>query len=138
MKTRLSLIVSLLLVALLASGSALAQKPQGKRDLFGGPPSAEEKLFHLSEALDLSDEQAVSLLTVLQDKEAKRAALHEQAIEFIGPDACALMAETESDILAILTPEQGEQFLTMKEERRERAEERGRQRGRPGSLDCGQ
>lgn len=138
MKTRLSLIVSFLLAALLASGSALAQKPQGKRDFFGGPPSAEEHLLRLSEALDLSDEQSVSLLTVLHEKEARRAALHERAIELIGADVCALRAETESDILAILTPEQGEQFLQSMEQRRVRAGERDRQRSRRGSLDCSQ
>ncbi len=137
MKSRLvTSIAFFVLASLLLAGNALAERKQDKRDFFGGPPSAEEKLVHMNEALDLSDEQAVDMLRVLQDKEEKREALRAQTEALMGPEICALMNETEEDILAILTPEQAEQFLQMREDRRARAEAKGRGGRRKGPIDC--
>ncbi len=139
MKFRLNIVVSILLLgAILASASVLAQNHQARKDFFGGPPSTEQRLAHLSEALDLSDEQAVQMLVVLQETEARREALREETASLLGPEICALMVETESDILEILTPDQAEQFQLMKEERQARGEERRQRRGRPDPLDCSQ
>jgi len=140
MKTRISTIVAVLTVAgLLLSGNAFAEKNRVNQNLMGepgGPPSAEEKLARMSDALGLDDKQAVELLLVLQDKEEKHQALHEQTQMLMGPEICALMFETEEEILAILTPEQTAQFMQMKEERRARAESRGRKGRGMGPPDC--
>jgi hypothetical protein len=139
MKTRLIPFVSILLIAgLMTSYSVLAQNADGRKDFFGGPPSTGEILDRLSEALDLSDEQAVSMLVVLQEAEARRQALREETASLMGPEICAQKADTEAAILAILTAEQAEQFQQMHEERKARAEERGNKRGRRGPIDCSQ
>lgn len=124
------------LLCLMASGSVLAQKQQGGRDWQGGPPSVEQKLARISEALDLSDEQSVQMLVVLQEQEASRIALHEQSMALLGPEICAQRLETEESILAILTPEQADQFLEMAEQRRQKAGNRDRGGKNRGGLDC--
>lgn len=132
--------LSLLALALLtASATASAQPPGfGQRGHDGarhhGPPGAEQQLARLDEALDLSDEQAAQLLEVLQTTEAERQALHERVMAEFRPEFCALMEETDSGILALLTPEQAATFDQLKAERRERAGGRWG-RGMPG-LDC--
>jgi hypothetical protein len=138
MNIRLSKSISIIaIVSLLAAGAALAQKQQGVRDWQKGPPSVEEKLARISAALDLSDEQSVEMLVVLQQQEEAGAALHEQTMALIGPEICAHKLETEEAILAILTPEQTETFLQIREERRAKAEEHDHgRRGRGGDLDC--
>ncbi len=139
MKTSLTTSITLVILAsLLLAGNAMADRKQDRRDFFGGPPSAEEKLVHINEALGLSDQQAVDMLLVLQDKEVKRQALREQTEALMGPEICALMNETEEDILAILTPEQAEQFLQLMEDRRDRREARERGGRRHGPIDCSQ
>lgn len=137
MNTRLkkTVLISAIL-CLLASGSVLAQKQQGERDWRSGPPGAEQKLAHISEALGLSDQQSVQMLIVLQEQEESRAALHEQSMALLGPEICAQRLEAEEAILAILTPEQTELFLEMAERRRQKAENRGRGGRNRGGLDC--
>ena len=137
MKIRLFTITSILVMAsLLLSGNALAQKHQGNKDFFGGPPSTAEKLARISENLNLSDQQEIAMLAVLHDKEIKREQLREQTHALMGPEICGLMIETESDILAILDADQAEQFMQMKEERRNRDNDKNRNRGRMGPPDC--
>ena len=137
MKTRLFTITSILVMAsLLLTGNALAQKQHGNRDSFGGPPSAAEKLARISENLNLSDQQEIDMLVVLQDKEAQREQLREQTDALMRPEICGLMIETEKDILAILDEDQAGQFMQMKDERRNRDNDRNRHRGRMGPPDC--
>ena len=64
---------------LLAAGSALADKQQGGRDWKQSRPSVEDVLARMSESLDLSDEQSVELLVILQQHAAEKKALHEQS-----------------------------------------------------------
>lgn len=119
MKIRLIVTASALVIAsLLMSANVLAQKHQGDRDFFGGPPSAAEKLARMSEHLNLTGQQEMELLGVLQEQEAKRQALREQAAILLGPEICGLMIETEEEILDILDSQQAEQFSQMKQDRR--------------------
>ncbi|MDH3788549.1 MAG: hypothetical protein OES53_08305 [Xanthomonadales bacterium] len=114
---------------LLAAGSALADKQQGGRDWKQSRPSVEDVLARMSESLDLSDEQSVELLVILQQHAAEKKALHEQSMALLGPEICAQRAAAEEDVLAILTADQQEQFLLLKEERKTRATERHAGRG---------
>jgi hypothetical protein len=138
MRIRLSKTISIFaIVGLMAAGTALAQNQQGVRDWHKDPPSVEEKLARISAALDLSDEQSVEMLVILQQQEEARVALHEQTMALIGPEICAHKFESEEAILAILTAAQTETFLQIRGERQLKAEkhDRGR-RGRGGDLDC--
>jgi Spy/CpxP family protein refolding chaperone len=137
MNTRLSKTISVLAVAsLLTAGSVVAQNHKDDNDWQKRPPSTEEKLARISTALGLSDEQSVQMLVVLQQQTENRAALHEQKMELLGPEICAQRAETEDAILAILTAEQTELFLQIKEDRQSNPDRKGHAGKRPGELDC--
>jgi Spy/CpxP family protein refolding chaperone len=137
MNTRLSKTISVLAVAsLLTAGSVVAQNHKDDNDWQKRPPSTEEKLARISTALGLSDEQSVQMLVVLQQQTENRAALHEQKMELLGPEICAQRAETEDAILAILTAEQTELFLQIKEDRQNHPDRKGHAGKRPGELDC--
>ena len=143
MNTRLTRTLAILtLGGLLVAGSAAAQNQnQGQKDLRDwqkGPPSIEEKLAKISDALDLSDEQVVDMLLVLQEQERNREALHEQTMAMLGPEICAHRAEAEDAIANILTAEQLETFMQIREERQERAQNRDRRGKGRGDLDCSQ
>jgi hypothetical protein len=129
--------VVLALLGIMTAGTAVAQNGEGGRDWRQGPPSVEDLLARMTDALDLSDQQSVDLLVVLQKHAAQRAALHEESMAMIGPEICTQKAAAEEDILAILSPEQTEQFLEMKEARKAKAGERNRGRG-PRGPDCSQ
>jgi Spy/CpxP family protein refolding chaperone len=109
---------------LLASISLLASLPLAAQhsswdgaERGHGPPSAEQKLLRLTEALDLSDEQSLRLLEVLQATRADHELLHARMLDAFGGEICALKAGAEADILAILTPEQAARFQFLKQER---------------------
>ena len=135
MKTRLAKTVSILaVVSLLAAGSAFAEKQYGGRDWQKGPPSVEERLARISAALDLSDEQSLEMLAILQEQEEKKAALHEQMMELMGPEICAQQAETEAAILGVLNAEQTELWLQHREDRQNKS--RRKNRGGGAGLEC--
>lgn len=125
------------LSALLFAASAMAEPPRGNGpggEWHHGPPGAEQQLSRLDQALELSDAQSAELLAVLQAADAERQALHERVMADFRPEICALMQDTDADILAVLTPEQAENYRQMQEERRQR---QGGGRGhRFGDLDC--
>lgn len=137
MNTRLSKAISIAaVISLLAAGSVLAQEQKRDRDWQKGPPSVEEKLARISDALNLSDEQSVAMLVILQRQAEQKADMHEQMMALMGPEICAQRAETEDAILAILNAEQTELFLQAKEERKLKAEQQNRSGRRRGELDC--
>jgi len=140
MKKFLKPIVSILAVAsLFVAGSAFAQQQHqqpGGRDWQKGPPSVEEKLARISDALDLSAEQSAEMLAVLQEQESNRQALHERTMEIMGAEICAQKAQAEQAILAILDADQAELFLQMQEDRQIRANSRTRSGKRHDGLDC--
>jgi Spy/CpxP family protein refolding chaperone len=133
-----ALLATLMLAGLFSAMAALAQAERADRYWHHGPPGAEGQLAHLDRALNLTDEQSLQLLEVLQVAEAERTALHERVMESIRPEICALKQSTEAEILAILTPEQAAAFEQMHQERAGRDE--GRRAGRHGgrALDCSQ
>jgi hypothetical protein len=138
MKTFLKPIVSILAVAsLLAAGGAFAQQQQkGGKDWQKGPPSVEEKLARISNALDLSDQQSAEMLAVLQEQESYRQALNERTMEIMGAEICAQKAQAEEAILAILDTDQAELFLQIQEERQIRANRRSRSGKGHDAPDC--
>lgn len=136
MKTRLkNSALTLIALSVLLTGSAIAQNRDRERDFRKSPPSAEAILARLSESLDLNNEQSAAMLVVLQEQAAERFALHEQTMQLLGPEICAQQAATEEAMLAILTPDQAEEFLQMKEARKAKAAQRDRGRGR-NHPDC--
>ena len=97
-----------------------------------GFPSAEQKLARLTETLDLTDDQSLRLLEVLHAARADHDALHARMMDTFGGEICALRASTETEILAILTPEQAARFHLVKQKRQgQSAAKRNRD-----SLDC--
>ena len=142
MKTFLKPVVSVLAItSLLVAGSAFAQYQKGEKswsekEWYKGPPSVEQKLARLSEALDLSDEQSAEMLAVLQEQERTRQALHDRTMELMGDEICAHKAQSEEEILSILDAEQTELFLQMREEHQFRANDRSRSRKVRDPLDC--
>lgn len=127
-------------ICLLGAGSALAQNQGGPkggpndRDWQKGPPSVEEKLARVSAALDLSDEQALQMLELLQNNEQQRRALREQTMALMGDEVCAQRRAHEQAMLDILTPEQVEIFYEIMAQREERRMNREARRG--GGLEC--
>lgn len=126
------LFAALTLAALFAAGTALAQADRPDRQWHHGPPGAVQQLAHLEQALDLTDDQALQLLEVLQDAEAEREALHTRAMESFQPEVCALRERTQAEVMAILTPEQAAELEQLREERTSRQGGRG---GAP-KVDC--
>jgi hypothetical protein len=141
MNTRLLTTITVLLVtALMMSGLAFAQNQQSRKDLFGGPASAEEKVARMTEALGLDDAQRLEMYEVLLENEANRKQLREQAQIMLGPEICSSIADSEAAILDVLDEEQQALFLEHKQQRQEqlnqRAEERGGRGHRIGPPDC--
>jgi hypothetical protein len=142
MNTRLSKTMMILaIVSLLSAGSALAQRQNRERDWQKGPPTVEERLARMSAALNLNSEQSMQLHAKLQEQAENKAYLHEQVMEFLGPEICAQRAEHEQAILAILSDEQAALFLEIKQQRQERkANNTNNRKGGGGNgmgkLDC--
>jgi Spy/CpxP family protein refolding chaperone len=121
MKNRIPKLPALLaLAALLTAGSALAGQPDHDGSWRMGPPGAEQQLARLSRELGLDREQARQMLELLQAAEADHEAIRARFFEEAGPEICAIRQNTEAEIMALLTPEQAEQFLRLKEDRQDR------------------
>ena len=137
MKTCPSKMVLILTIAsLLSTGSAVAQDQNDDTDWQRRPPSSEEKLVRISEALGLSDQQSLDMLVILQQQAENRAALHEEKMALLGPEICAQRAETEAAILAILSNEQVELYMQIKEDRRAEPGRKNHGGRKMGELDC--
>ncbi len=134
MKTRLATAITVLAMAsLLSAGSAFADNQQRDRDWQKGPPSVEQKLARISDALDLSDEQSAQMLRILQQQEQAKRARHDEIMALMGPEICAQRAEAEDAILSILDEEQTALYLEIRQERGNKH----RRQGRAGDpLDC--
>ena len=138
MNPKTPILLTLLVVLGAGAFDLAAQDRRGDDFWRHGPPGATEQLARLERALDLSDEQALELLDVLQQAEAERADLHARAMEQLRPEICAQQSETEARILAVLNDEQAETFRALKEQREQRlADRQGRGRG-PQPPDCGE
>lgn len=126
MKSKTFATASTIVCGLLLAASTYAWNPDrpgdpGERH---GPPTPEQQLAHLAGRLQLTDEQSAQLLQVLQAADADREELHQQIMTQIGPELCAVRKQTEADILAILTPEQAEEFAQLRDEHQARSQNR--------------
>jgi hypothetical protein len=83
------------LIITLVSLNSFADDPRDKR------------INHMSEQLDLSEEQIEKIRTIFESKKEKRQAIHEQMK--------ALRSETNSEISATLNDEQREKFEKMQQ-----------------------
>ena len=119
--------------ALLTSGLVLAQP--GDRDRGPRMHGPEARLAMLTERLDLSDQQAVDMLQLLQTAEASREARHQAYLDDNRAEICAEKAAFHEDILAILDEEQALEFEAMVEQHHERAQKRRGHRGEE-PIDC--
>lgn len=133
-------LIILTLSGLLVSAGAFAQKGPGPGGydgdwLRGHKPTVEERLARISEALDLTPEQSVQMLQVLQEQEQQRLALHEETMALMGEKICAQRETHELAVLDILTAEQAELFLEHQAQRHERARARGRSLNGPDCSD---
>jgi Spy/CpxP family protein refolding chaperone len=126
----------LAMAALLTAVNAYAAPPDHDGSWRMGPPGAEQQLARLSQELDLDREQARQMLELLQAAEADHEAIRARFFEEAGPEICAIRQNTEAGIMALLTPEQAEQFQRLKEDRQDRRSQL-QQRNRSYALpDC--
>jgi Spy/CpxP family protein refolding chaperone len=133
------------LLALVISTASFAQPydPAGRpggadrhrdRGAFSGPPSAERMVERLSRELELNAEQSGELLTILKTAQTEREALHQQALEEVKPELCALHLDTREQISTILSAEQN---AALDEMHANRPQRRGRSGNRFGTPpDC--
>jgi hypothetical protein len=131
-----SILITLLSTTLFTAG-AWAAPGQGNGQDFdsrNGPPTAEDRLARMSEALDLSADQALAMLEVLLAAEQRQAQIREQNRALIEPQVCADRLATEADVLAILDDDQALLFQEMKAQRESRANQRKSRHG--PSFDC--
>jgi Spy/CpxP family protein refolding chaperone len=130
--SRISLVIAA--AALLTAGGTLAGSPDRQGSWRMGPPGAEQQLARLSQELDLTPDQSRQMLQLLQAAEDEHEALRARFFEQAGPELCAIRQSTEAEIVALLTPEQAEQFQLLREEG---ALRRDRHRNRAGDFpDC--
>lgn len=125
MKLKSFATTSIIVSGLLLAASTYAWNPDrpgdpGDPGEHHGPPTPERQLARLADRLQLTDEQSAQLLQVLQASEADRQELHDRIMAQMGPELCAVQSTTEANIMAILTPEQAEEFAQLQEERQAR------------------
>ena len=138
MKTRTAFFPAIVAMAALLAAGAVMADPYGQNEngpggfRHGGPPSAERQLAWLHEQLDLTEDQSVELLPLLQARQAAQEELRARILQEMQPEMCAQKQATDADILQVLTPEQAERFLQLQERRRGTT---GDRRG-PGPLNC--
>jgi len=93
----------------------------------GGWPSAEETIARLSSKLNLSDDQKSKITPIIADRQAKMRELAGSSGRRLqkARKAKSIMADSDKKIEALLTSDQKKTYEQMKEERRERMQERG-------------
>lgn len=96
---------------------------KGKGDKYRGDPIA-----RLTDALELSDEQAVDVATILEDSRAQHRAIQES----VEDEHCAVRENTYNELASILTEEQMARFEQMESKRKSH----GRRQGMPRFANC--
>lgn len=126
------------LAALCAALLASPVSAQGHRR--GGPPDVETRLSHLTEKLDLSDEQREQLRPLLEEHDEKLRALLDRARSgeadraSLRGDLSDLQRDLDQKLEALLTEEQMDEFRKFRDEQRQRTRERRAGRGRRPGL----
>ena len=108
-----------LLTALIALslGSAQAQTDAGnERGKKHGMHHRGDRIAHLTEKLDLTDEQAAEVTAIIEESKA----LHMEIQASVQDEHCAVRENTLSDLAAVLNDEQLAQFEEMKDKRMNR------------------
>jgi protein CpxP len=120
---------------LMATPQDAAQEapPQGHHGRHGGGMMASpaQRLEHLSQQLNLSDDQKAKIKPMLEDEAQKMQALHNDT-SLSRQDRRAKMMEihqaTNDQVRSVLTEDQQKKFADMQEKRKQRMSERGGQR----------
>jgi len=129
---------SIALALSLLAGPACA----GDNESRGGPhdrggPNMEKRMQHLSEELDLSDEQSKELQAVMEVAALEREAVREKFEEQIKPELCAIHLSTMEQVREILTEEQAAELESRMERWASADGHGGRSRGKgPMLRDC--
>ena len=118
---------------LLFASAAAAQNSQGDRRAHHGAADAEARVAHMTQLLDLSDDQSAELLEILQAVDQERMALHEQAFQAVEPEICALQLHVAEEIRTILTEDQ---LAVIEARKSERENDRFGKSWRGMHLDC--
>jgi Spy/CpxP family protein refolding chaperone len=124
------------------AASAAAQKGQGNgadhangfnRNAHHGPADAETRIAHMTQMLNLSDDQSAELLEIMQAVDQERMALHEQAYKDLEPEICALQLNVAAEVRTILNEDQ---LAILEAKRSEREKDRFGKSWRGMQLDC--
>ena len=131
------------LFCLLLATNASAQPGPRDGDRGWGPPSPEDRVELLKEALNLDDKQSAKLLEILSSADAQKSALRKKHMEQIHQDMCALKKSTTGQVKSVLTPEQSAEFDKLMLLKAHMQEQRKRhhfhhQRGKDGQAKGGQ
>jgi Spy/CpxP family protein refolding chaperone len=122
---------NLLLAILLASisFSCFAENTNGDQGSHErhGPKDPEKIVAHMTKTLSLSGEQAAQIQQILESRQAEAQAADEKIRE--------LRKQTQTEIAAVLTDAQREQFKAMHQKRRE---ERQKKRAEDSGLNTAQ
>jgi len=98
------------LFCLLLATSASAQPGPRDGDRDWGPPSPEDRVELLKEALNLDDKQSARMLEILTTSDAQKSALRKKYQEQVHQEVCALKKNTTGQIKSVLTSEQSAEF----------------------------
>ena len=127
------------LVCLFSIASITALADRGDRGPRG--PSPEEKVERMTEELNLSEDQAASLLEIFTTADLEREAMRAEHEALIRQDMCALFTSTNSQVEAVLS---ADQYAQLEEKMQRRADHRAEHanwrgkggKGRPSLEDC--
>lgn len=100
--------ISIPLALLLAASSAQADP----RDRQQRGPDMEKRIEHMTEELDLTDEQSDQLLAVMEASALERDALREKYAAQMKPELCTLHLATMEQVRNILSEEQAAELET--------------------------
>lgn len=122
-------IVMTTLAVLLTATSVYAQ-PDGGMERGGkhGGKHRGDPVAHLTEKLNLSDEQVTEVQAIFEESRAQHMAIQSS----VRDEHCAVREQTHAQLKAVLTEEQMTQFDAMEGKRMGR----GRQHGMPKFADC--
>jgi periplasmic protein CpxP/Spy len=128
-KARTAFAVAILLavalpLTMVAQSDAPPAQPQGQMGgqqhmgRMGGPPSPQQRLDHLSTALNLTDDQKAKVLPILQNESTSMQGLHQDTT--LSPQdrhtkMRGIHDNTMSQISSVLTPDQQAKLASMKQ-----------------------
>jgi len=116
-------------VVMLTAGTLQAQDDSGNaRGDKHGAKHRGDPIAHLTEALNLSEDQAIEVATIMEESRAQHMAIQAS----VRDEHCAVREDTQTQIAAVLDDDQLAQFEDMHSQRKYR----GRGHGMPRFADC--